>query len=131
VQLRQEKISGVLNDTKPFSQASLLILKKSCLGELIIGGAHMLLGYACINLTLQRTFRMLLLATLKIQGMSYIQFLVHKNMTLLADILRWNREHSIMMYCLSSELVPFPFAVSLVQRTFLRHVQNLVKSKEQ
>jgi UV DNA damage endonuclease len=67
----------------------------------------MRLGYACINLTLGRTFRTLRLATLKTQGMSYVQFLVHENMTLLTEILHWNREHGIMMYRLSSELVPF------------------------
>ena len=67
----------------------------------------MRLGYACINLTLERTFRTLRLATLKAQGMSYLQFLIHENMTLLAEILRWNREHDIMMYRLSSELIPF------------------------
>src|ERR1700753_4046622 len=82
-------------------------MKKYCLDGSIIGGARMRLGYACINLTLQRTFRTLRLATLKAQGMSYLQFLVHENMALLADILRWNREHGIMMYRLSSELVPF------------------------
>ncbi len=67
----------------------------------------MKLGYACINLTLRRTFRTLRLATLQAQGPAYLQLLVNENMHLLADILRWNREHQIMMYRLSSELVPF------------------------
>jgi UV DNA damage endonuclease len=67
----------------------------------------MKLGYACINLSLKRTFRTLRLATLQAQGTAYLQLLVNENMHLLADILRWNREHQIMMYRLSSELVPF------------------------
>jgi UV DNA damage endonuclease len=67
----------------------------------------MKLGYACINLTLGRTFRTLRLATLKAQGPAYLQLLVNENMQLLADILHWNREQQIMMYRLSSELVPF------------------------
>ena len=67
----------------------------------------MKLGYACINLTLERTFRTLRLATLQARGPAYLQSLVNENMHLLADVLRWNREHQIMMYRLSSELVPF------------------------
>lgn len=67
----------------------------------------MRLGYACINLSLKRTFRTMRLATLQVQGMSYLQSLVDENMLLLADVMRWNREHRITMYRLSSELVPF------------------------
>lgn len=67
----------------------------------------MKLGYACINLTLGRTFRTLRLATLQAQGSAYLQILVNENMQLLADILRWNRGQQIMMYRLSSDLVPF------------------------
>ena len=51
----------------------------------------MKLGYACINLTLRRTFRTLRLATLQAQGPAYLQLLVNENMHLLTDILRWNR----------------------------------------
>ncbi|GCF10293.1 UV DNA damage repair endonuclease UvsE [Dictyobacter arantiisoli] len=67
----------------------------------------MKLGYACINLTLERTFHTLRLATLQAQGMPYLQQLVNENFSLLAEILQWNREHDILMYRLSSELVPF------------------------
>lgn len=67
----------------------------------------MKLGYACINLTLGRTFRTLRLATLRAQGPAYLQYLVNENMQLLTDILRWNSEHQISMYRLSSDLVPF------------------------
>lgn len=67
----------------------------------------MRLGYACINLSIPRTFRTLRLATLRAQGMKYLQILVGENIALLADILRWNREHHIMMYRISSELIPF------------------------
>ncbi|GCE09985.1 UV DNA damage repair endonuclease UvsE [Dictyobacter aurantiacus] len=66
----------------------------------------MRLGYACINLTLEKTFRTLRLATLNAQGMAYLQLLVNENMALLSEILRWNREQNIMMYRLSSDLVP-------------------------
>lgn len=84
----------------------------------------MRLGYACINLSMLRTFRTLRLATLQAQGLPYLQMLVNENMALLADILRWNREHEIMVYRLSSELIPFGShdEVDLTQLTFpLRH----------
>lgn len=48
----------------------------------------MKLGYACINLTLERTFRTLRLATLQARGPAYLQSLVNENMHLLADVLR-------------------------------------------
>ncbi|GCE31670.1 UV DNA damage endonuclease [Dictyobacter alpinus] len=67
----------------------------------------MKLGYACINLSMKNTFRTLRLATLREQGLPYLQTLVDANMVLLAEILRWNHEHNVLMYRLSSDLVPF------------------------
>jgi UV DNA damage endonuclease len=64
------------------------------------------LGYACSNLSLGRPFRTLRLATLRDRGIAYLQQLVDENMRLLLDILAWNREHEILMYRLSSDLVP-------------------------
>ncbi len=66
----------------------------------------MRLGYACINISLGRPQRSLRLATLRAQGLSYLQQIVDENMKLLADTLRWNREHKIMMFRISSDLVP-------------------------
>lgn len=63
-------------------------------------------GYACVNLTLQRKIRSLRLATLREQGFPYWQSLVNENLDLLVDILRWNREHQIYMYRISSDLIP-------------------------
>lgn len=87
----------------------------------------MKLGYACINLSMANTFRTLRLATLRAQGLPYLQTLVDANMALLADILHWNREHDIMMYRLSSDLIPFGShaAVELTKIAFpLRHEIN-------
>jgi UV DNA damage endonuclease len=64
------------------------------------------LGYACVNVTLARKIRSLRLATLHAQGLPYLQQLVDENMDLLAEILRWNREHQISFFRISSDLVP-------------------------
>ncbi len=64
------------------------------------------LGYACVNMTLGRKVRGLRLSTLRVRGLPYLQQLVDENMDLLVEILRWNRAHGIMMYRLSSDLVP-------------------------
>ncbi len=72
----------------------------------------MRLGYACINMTLGRMtlgrkMRGLQLKTLRERGIAYLQTLVDENIALVAGILRWNREHDIDMFRLSSDIVPF------------------------
>ncbi len=67
----------------------------------------MRLGYACLNMTLGRKMRTLRLATLRARGLPYLQSLVDENLMLLTDVLRWNRTHGIMMFRISSDLVPF------------------------
>ncbi len=64
------------------------------------------LGYACVNMTLGERVRGLRLSTFRTQGLPYLQQLVNENIDLLVKILRWNREHRIMMYRLSSDLIP-------------------------
>lgn len=66
----------------------------------------MRLGYACLNLTLGRRIRALRLATFRARGLPYLQRLLDENLTLLVDVLRWNRAHDIGMFRLSSDLVP-------------------------
>ncbi len=80
----------------------------------------MRLGYACTNITLGNTLRSLRLATLQAQGMIYLQSLVDENMQGLAEVLRWNREHNIFFFRLSSDLVPLGShnAVDLSQLQF-------------
>ena len=67
----------------------------------------MRLGYACLNMTLDRKMRGLRLKTLRERGLPYLQTLVDENIALVADILRWNRAHGIDMFRLSSDIVPF------------------------
>lgn len=67
----------------------------------------MRLGYACLNITLDRKMRGLQLKTLRERGITYLQTLVDENLILTADILRWNRERGVDMFRLSSDIVPF------------------------
>jgi len=46
------------------------------------------------------------LSTLRLQGSAYLQELVNENLDLVTEILRWNRSHQIMVFRLSSDLVP-------------------------
>ncbi len=80
----------------------------------------MRLGYASTNITLGRTIRSLRLATLHSKGFEYLQELVNENMSLLADILRWNREHAITMFRISSDMIPLGshVAVDITKLTF-------------
>ncbi len=63
------------------------------------------LGYACQNLTLERTTgRTLRLASLEAER---VRALVEENIAALLDILRWNVEHDIRFFRVSSDVVPF------------------------
>lgn len=70
-------------------------------------GRSALLGYPCQNLTLARSQRTLRLATLRSGGLGALQEIVDHNLLLLAEILEWNRAQGIVMFRLSSDLVPF------------------------
>jgi UV DNA damage endonuclease len=80
------------------------------------------LGYACVNMTLGQRVRSLRLVTLRAQGITYLQHLVEENLDLLAETLRWNRAHQILLFRLSSDLVPLGShsEVDLAQLTFAR-----------
>ena len=64
------------------------------------------LGYACVNLTLRGKIRSLRLATLRAQGLPYLQQLVDANLDLLSEVLRWNAAHQILFFRISSDLIP-------------------------
>lgn len=80
------------------------------------------LGYACINLTLGYKVRSLRLATLRAQGLPYLQQLVDENMDMLARILSWNLAQQIFCFRVSSDLVPLGShaEVDLTRLTFPR-----------
>ena len=64
----------------------------------------MRVGYACVNTTLPSASRTLRLANLSVER---VRELVSANLDALETILRWNVEHRIDVFRVSSETVPF------------------------
>lgn len=67
----------------------------------------MKLGYACINESLKNKFRTCRLKTFRENGQEIIKELTLYNLSITLDNIKWNIENEIMMYRLTSELVPF------------------------
>lgn len=87
------------------------------------------LGYACICTELRKNdifaSRTVRLATLKAKGIEYVKDLALQNLRDLLLILKWNKEHDIYFYRLSSEM--FPFAGHLEHGYSLEFADNLLK----
>jgi UV DNA damage endonuclease len=71
---------------------------------------HLNLGYCCLNTRLQaqkifcaRTMR---LATFTAKGVKYAEEVALQNVGDLLPILRWNQEHNIKLFRISSDLFP-------------------------
>lgn len=70
----------------------------------------MMLGYACINLTLGSkitTNRSMIRKTFDERGLSYVSELAVKNTEDLLHILKWNSERGIKLFRLSSDILPW------------------------
>lgn len=87
------------------------------------------LGYACICTELRKNdifaSRTIRLATLKAKGIEYVKELALKNLSDLLTILKWNKDHDIYFYRLSSEI--FPFAGHLEHGYTLEFADDLLK----
>ena len=67
----------------------------------------MKLGYACINLSLPSKFKTCRLKTVESEGLEKVKELTLHNFNEVLKNIRWNIEHGIYFYRLSSDLVPF------------------------
>jgi len=67
----------------------------------------MKLGYACINETLKKRFRTCRLKTFREEGVEKIKELTLLNLDTTLENIKWNIEHDILLYRLTSDLVPF------------------------
>jgi len=71
----------------------------------------MRIGYACINTELKEqgvtTNRGLVKRTFNERGLSYVSSLIYQNASDLVDILKWNSEHDIRFFRMSSSMFPF------------------------
>ena len=70
-------------------------------------GGSVKFGYACINMTLPTRFRTCRLKTAQEKGLEYVKELTLSNFQQTLDAVRWNIQHDIYFYRLSSDLVPF------------------------
>ena len=87
------------------------------------------LGYACICTELRKNdifaSRTVRLATLKTKGIDFVKDLALQNLRDLLLILKWNKNHDIYFYRLSSEM--FPFAGHLEHGYSLEFADDLLK----
>ncbi|WP_100372957.1 UV DNA damage repair endonuclease UvsE [Bacillus sp. FJAT-45037] len=67
----------------------------------------MKIGYPCQNLTLPTRFRTCRLQTMEQEGMAKIKELTLMNIQMLQEVLRWNIEHDILFFRISSDMIPF------------------------
>jgi UV DNA damage endonuclease len=70
------------------------------------------LGYACINTTLQKQYgltcnRGMIKRTFQAKGLEYASELALKNCKDIIPIMKWNAEHNIFVWRLSSEIFPW------------------------
>lgn len=68
------------------------------------------LGYCCINLSMDRSFRTMQLSWAERNPSGWRRRwreVVSHNILLLADVLRWNMENGVMMFRIGSDLIPF------------------------
>jgi UV DNA damage endonuclease len=65
------------------------------------------LGYACINTTLPTRFRTCRLKTVEKEGLSKVKELALHNLNEVLRAIKWNAENGILMYRITSELIPF------------------------
>ncbi len=64
-------------------------------------------GYACINEHLKpKTFRSCRLKTIKEKGIDYLKQIILHNVEFTNEILKWNLDHTILMYRVTSDLMP-------------------------
>ncbi|WP_046176161.1 UV DNA damage repair endonuclease UvsE [Domibacillus indicus] len=66
----------------------------------------MKIGYACINMTMPSKFKTCRLKTAETEGMAKIKELALHNFNETLEIIKWNIEHDIYFYRMSSNLVP-------------------------
>ncbi|MED1204022.1 UV DNA damage repair endonuclease UvsE [Heyndrickxia acidicola] len=67
----------------------------------------MKLGYACINLTLPTKFKTCRLKTVETEGICKVKDLTLHNLSEVLRAVKWNADHGILMYRISSDIIPF------------------------
>lgn len=76
------------------------------------------LGYACINMTMQKqvsTNRTMMKRTFEAKGIDYVSDIALLNSRDIIKILEWNRQHGIKLFRLSSSIIPWGNNIDITQ----------------
>ena len=88
------------------------------------------LGYACINMTMQKhvsTNRTMMKRTFEAKGMDYVSDLTLLNSRDIIKILEWNRQHGIKLFRLSSSIIPWGNNIDITQLKDYKEIKSELK----
>lgn len=72
-----------------------------------INNMRVRIGYACINLSLNKKYKTFRLKTIQDRDISKIEEVIHHNIILFGDIIHYNIKNNIYVYRLTSDVIPF------------------------
>ena len=88
-------------------------------------------GYCCINLTLDergiKIGRGMIKKTFDAKGIKYAGELAEMNIRDMIEIIKWNNQHGIKMYRMSSNLIPWMSEYELIDLPNYSTISNLLK----
>lgn len=88
------------------------------------------LGYACINMTMQKhvsTNRTMMKRTFEAKGMDYVSEIALLNSRDIIKILEWNRQHGINLFRLSSSIIPWGNNIDITQLKDYKEIKSELK----
>ena len=88
------------------------------------------LGYACINMTMQKqvsTNRTMMKRTFEAKGMDYVSDIALLNSKDIIKILEWNRQHGIKLFRLSSSIIPWGNNIDITQIKDYKEIKSELK----
>lgn len=90
----------------------------------------MKLGYACINMTMQKqvsTNRTMMKRTFEAKGIDYVSDIALLNSRDIIKILEWNRQHGIKLFRLSSSIIPWGNNIDITQLKDYEEIKSELK----
>jgi len=88
------------------------------------------LGYACINMTLQKQVSMnrtMMKRTFEAKGMDYVSDLALLNSRDIIKVLEWNRQHGIKLFRLSSSIIPWGNNIDITELKDYKEIKSELK----
>ena len=88
------------------------------------------LGYACINMTLQKQVSMnrtMMKRTFEAKGMDYVSDLALLNSRDIIKVLEWNRQRGIKLFRLSSSIIPWGNNIDITELKDYKEIKSELK----